>query len=140
MKLASYSYNGREAFGLVVGRGIVDLHRLYSGRYGNLREFLSSPEFPRAASFAAAPPDMTIDEVEFLPIVADPDKIFGVGANYLDEAGEPPAGSAPALFIRYPYTQVGHGVPLRKPALSDAYDYEGELAVIIGRDGRDIPP
>lgn len=138
MKLASYSRNGHKAFGLVTGRGIVDLHRLYSGRYPDLRAFLSSPEFPKAGCFASAPVDAAFDDIEFLPVIENPDKIIGIGANYPDEAGRVAADAPAALFVRFPYTQVGHLAPLCKPARSDAFDYEGELAVVIGRAGHRI--
>ena len=77
--------------------------------------------------------------LQWLPPVPNPRKILCVGLNYgrhVLEAGRLPAH--PSLFIRYADSFVGHGQDMWKPRASDRYDYEGELAVVIGRAGRHI--
>ncbi|MCH5740344.1 fumarylacetoacetate hydrolase family protein, partial [Salmonella enterica] len=69
-----------------------------------------------------------------------PRKILCVGLNYgrhVAEAGRE-LPRHPSLFARYPDSFVGHGAPVWKPRASDRFDYEGELAVVIGRAGRHI--
>lgn len=80
-------------------------------------------------------------EAEFLPPVPNPGKIVCVGLNYEEhriEANRPKAAH-PTIFIRWPDTQVGHRQPLLHPGVSQRFDYEAELALVIGRPGRFIP-
>jgi 2-keto-4-pentenoate hydratase/2-oxohepta-3-ene-1,7-dioic acid hydratase in catechol pathway len=78
---------------------------------------------------------VTVAEVEFLPPIVKPEKIICVGLNYKDHTAESPAAapSYPSLFARFPSSQVGHGVPVVAPSNSQQFDFEGELAVIIGK-------
>jgi 2-keto-4-pentenoate hydratase/2-oxohepta-3-ene-1,7-dioic acid hydratase in catechol pathway len=74
-------------------------------------------------------------------VIPDPDKIICIGLNYRDHVAETGRSitEKPALFARFAGSQVGHLQPLVKPAVSDEFDYEGELAVVIGKRGRHIP-
>lgn len=83
---------------------------------------------------------LALDRVTLRPVVPHPGKILCIGLNYeahRQETGRAPAGH-PAVFTRWADTLVAHGAPLLKPAESEEFDYEGELAVIIGRAGRRI--
>jgi 2-keto-4-pentenoate hydratase/2-oxohepta-3-ene-1,7-dioic acid hydratase in catechol pathway len=80
------------------------------------------------------------EEIHFLPVVPDPGKILCVGLNYdshRKEAGREQADH-PAIFIRYADTLIAHGDPIIRPAISSKLDYEGELALVIGKAGRYI--
>jgi 2-keto-4-pentenoate hydratase/2-oxohepta-3-ene-1,7-dioic acid hydratase in catechol pathway len=80
-------------------------------------------------------------EIEYLPPIMNPDKIICVGLNYrahVEETGRT-VTEKPTLFARFAGSQVGHLRPLVKPKVSDEFDYEGELAVVIGDGGRHIP-
>lgn len=79
-------------------------------------------------------------DVTLLPVIPDPGKIICVGLNYATHVAETGREQKdyPAIFTRWPDTLVADGQPLRKPAASDRYDYEGELAVIIGLAGYQI--
>ena len=87
-------------------------------------------------------PDLPLEGLEFAPVIPDPDKIICVGLNYRDHVAETGRTETPhpALFGRFAGSQVGHLQPLVKPKVSDRFDYEGELAVVIGQGGRHIPP
>jgi 2-keto-4-pentenoate hydratase/2-oxohepta-3-ene-1,7-dioic acid hydratase in catechol pathway len=81
----------------------------------------------------------------FLPPIINPAHFYCVGVNYADhlkevqEAGVPrPRPKQPSLFIRFPETLVGHRRSMVIPKVSDQFDYEAELAVIIGTGGRYI--
>ncbi len=142
MKFASFTTSGRDSFGLVTDRGIVDLGpRLEAKGIHTLREALTAGMLAAAAESAMDEPvDALVSDVTFLPVIPDPSKIICVGLNYEShrlETGKPKADH-PTLFVRYANTQVGHRQPLIKPMESDRFDYEGELAVIIGRQGRRI--
>ncbi len=138
MKLLSFRLNGRDTFGAVVDRGVVDL----GARTGvaSLRLALANGTDLRSA-IKAAPSDATLDQITFLPAIPDPGKILCVGLNY--EAHRLETGrdklKYPVLFTRFADTQVGHRQALLKPRESEKFDFEGELAVIIGKGGRRIP-
>ena len=136
MKLMSFEQRGRQAWGVVRGEEVVDL----SGVWPDLRTALEdgAGRIAREADRAGMP--CTPLAVQWLPPVPNPRKILCVGLNYgrhvLEAGRELPAH--PSLFIRYADSFVGHGQDMWKPRASDRYDYEGELAVVIGRAGRHI--
>jgi len=77
----------------------------------------------------------------FLPVVLDTRQVLAVGLNYMDhclEQGRTPPG-APMLFAKLPSCLIGHREPIVKWPLTGELDFEGELAVIIGKGGRGIP-
>ena len=82
-----------------------------------------------------------LDDVQLLPPLFGSRRVFAVGYNYRDHAAEltTPVPEWPNLFIRHPQSLVGHDAQVIKPAAYASYDYEGELAVVIGTGGRDIP-
>lgn len=140
MKIASFiDPAGRTSYGIVAGDGVIDLGRRLSGA-PSLKALLTTGAVTQAAAHAGATPDYQLAEIRFLPVIPDPEKIICVGLNYRDHVAETgrTVTEKPALFCRYPASQVGHLQPLVKPPESDEYDYEGEVAVIIGKSGRRI--
>lgn len=144
MKFSSFHANGRSSLGLVTPDGLVDL----GSRMGvpTLKALIESGRLNEAAAFAGEAADYTLADVEFLPVITDPAHIWCLAINYQDHIDEikeigiqRDVPKFPAVFMRYPDTMVGHGQPLLKSAASDDFDYEAELAVIIGKGGRDIP-
>ncbi|MFT4174469.1 MAG: fumarylacetoacetate hydrolase family protein [Rhodocyclaceae bacterium] len=141
MKLASYvvRQERRESFGIVTSTGLIDVGRRLAGRFGGIKDVLAAGALAELRAFAAEQDDLGVDEVAFLPVIARPGKIFCVGMNYQDKRVEFNAtDSAPTLFVRFPDSQTGHGCPVLKPALTQEFDYEGELAVVIGEGGARI--
>lgn len=142
MKLISFRYQGRPTFGVVIdNNGVVDLMpRLARQNVVTLREALMADAI-KPALWRGVIPDAYLNEVMLLPPIPDPDKIVCVGLNY--EAHRIETGrdkmKYPVLFTRWADTQVAHGQPLVKPLESDKFDFEGELAVVIGKGGRRIP-
>ena len=139
MKLCSYRAGDETGYGIVADDGIVDLRRRFSDS-PSLRCFLEKHDPQAAHAFAGDAPDFVPDAVTFDPVIPDPDKIICVGLNYRDHVAETgrTVTEHPVLFARFSGSQVGHGEPLAKPLESDQFDYEGELAVIIGKEGRRI--
>ncbi|MEY3004289.1 MAG: hypothetical protein RLZZ491_1465 [Pseudomonadota bacterium] len=138
MKLCSFSKDGRASYGLVTEAGIVDLGKRLPE--STLRDFLAAGDMGRAAGLASEPVDYVFDEVDHAPVIPNPDKIICVGLNYhshVQETGRTETKN-PVLFARYAGSQIGHDAALIKPLESDEFDYEGELAVIIGKEGRRI--
>ncbi|AWK74343.1 hypothetical protein CBI38_25085 [Rhodococcus oxybenzonivorans] len=86
-------------------------------------------------------PLIDLDEItRWLPPVTDPRRILCVGFNYHNHAvemdKEPPL--YPTFFVRFPSSLVGHGEPIERSPMSDSLDWEGEIAIVIGRGGRNI--
>ena len=145
MKLLSFRAGDDASFGAVVGGGVVDLGRRFGGAYADLRAFVASGDLARAsAACAGAPADYALADVTFLPPIAQPEKIFCIGVNYMNrneeyrDASEAP--KFPSIFMRTPASLVGHRQPIVRPPESPELDYEGEIAIVIGRAGRRIAP
>jgi len=143
VKIATYLTQGDLSYGVVSGDGVVDLkRRMGASRFPTLKSVLAAGALDEARRAAEGQrPDHAVAAVALRPPVTDPDKIFCVGLNYhahREETGRKPTDH-PAIFARYALTQVGSGEALVKPRNSDAFDFEGELAVVIGRRGRHVP-
>ncbi|WP_020203075.1 MULTISPECIES: fumarylacetoacetate hydrolase family protein [Cupriavidus] len=141
MRLISFTHGGREAFGVVVGDRIVDLapHRDAVG--ASLREALARGALPRIAAIAAdSQPSLAVADVEFLPVIPDPAKILCVGINYASHVRETGREMPryPMFFTRFADSQVAHGKPIVRPRASEKLDFEGELAVVIGKTARHV--
>ncbi|TAL04229.1 MAG: FAA hydrolase family protein [Rhodospirillaceae bacterium] len=138
MKFVSYEYNHGPSFGAVIDKDIVDL----SDAGPSLRAVLASgPLSNLRAVVASRKPSVALDHVVLHQVVPDAARIICVGRNYADHAAEfggvPPTD--PNLFIRTTKSLVGHEQSVVCPRASVQYDFEGELAVVIGRGGRHIP-
>ncbi len=142
MKLATFELAGRSAYGIIQGDRAFDLSDRFAGRAPDLRGLLAAGAVAEAADALAAGalPDAPLAEARLLPPIPNPPKILCVGLNYdahRRETGRPELDH-PTLFVRFADTLVGHGGSLTVPRVSECLDYEGELAVIIGRGGRHI--
>ncbi|EMD9177069.1 fumarylacetoacetate hydrolase family protein, partial [Cronobacter turicensis] len=139
MKLASYLHQGRRSYGIVTDKGVVDLGSRLGAHYADLKTLLAQDALDKARGYADAPADMALSDVMFLPVIEQPEKILCVGMNYAEKRKEfDQHNPAPTLFVRFPDSQTGHNAPVLKPRHSSEFDYEGELAVIIGRGGENI--
>jgi 2-keto-4-pentenoate hydratase/2-oxohepta-3-ene-1,7-dioic acid hydratase in catechol pathway len=141
MKLVSFTRDGVEGWGAVVGDAIVDMSRRFDGKYPRLRLALAKPTLDLIArECAGAKPDFDLASVTLLPPVPDPDKIICIGLNYRAHVSEGGGKTAefPSLFTRFADTLVGHGGAIIRPLVSSELDYECELALVIGKPGRHI--
>ncbi len=140
MKFISYRDSNGDSFGVVDDDGgVVDVGR--KGPYPSLRAALAADGLAELAALAAgAAPDTTMDEVTLLPVIPDPDKIICAGLNYKDHVEEFTRDMPEnvTLFARLTNTLVAHGDDIVRPRVSDAFDFEGELTLIIGKGGRHI--
>ena len=141
MRISSYIADGRVSFGLAVDGGIVDCGQHFPD-CADLWDYLQRHEIDQLARFATQAPDLRPDAVRPLPLFPNPAaRFFCIGINYrphvLEMGREVPAH--PVIFVRFASSLVGHGEPLRRPRESEQFDFEGELAVVVGRPGRRIP-
>jgi 2-keto-4-pentenoate hydratase/2-oxohepta-3-ene-1,7-dioic acid hydratase in catechol pathway len=139
MKLTSYIADGAEAYGVVTGDGVITM----SGRFGRtLRDALAADVLPKIKEAAAgAKTDRKLSDITFLPVIPNPERIACAGINYRSHASETgrEIPKQPSMFLRLADTLVGHEGEMIRPTVSTQFDFEGELAVIIGRGGRHIP-
>ena len=143
MKFLSFVSNGTASFGAVTGGGVVDL----GARHPELPDLRGAIRRGRlealAQEAASASADAGLDDVAYLPTIPNPEKIICIGVNYANRNEEYRDGTAapkfPSVFMRSRESFVGHGQPLMDPPESSQLDYEGEIAIVIGREGRRIP-
>ncbi|MBR0751573.1 fumarylacetoacetate hydrolase family protein [Bradyrhizobium jicamae] len=138
MKLLSFSEGGRESWGAVVDEAVVDLGRALP-QYPALADFVGSLDFDRRDDIAAETAGLKLSDINFLPVIPRPEKIVCVLRNYRDgmsTSGE--AAEFPPIFLRVWRSQVGHNEAVIRPKVSHQLDWEGELAVVIGKAGRYI--
>ena len=141
MKLASYVRENVTGYGAILGEGIVDLSRRIGATYPDLKSLLAPAGLAEARkAIEGQKPDFTLAQVRLLPPVINPGKILCIGLNYEGHLRETKREKTedPAVFVRFPDSHVGHGTPMLRPRESVKYDYEGEIAVVIGRPGRRI--
>jgi 2-keto-4-pentenoate hydratase/2-oxohepta-3-ene-1,7-dioic acid hydratase in catechol pathway len=142
MHLATFSVNGRTSYGAVTGNGIVDLGRKLA-KYPSLLDVIRVGALDEARAAASGTADHALKDVTLLPPVPGAEKIICVGINYADRNAEyadnRQQGKYPNLFVRFPGSFVGSGGALVRPNASEKLDYEGEIVLVIGREGRHIP-
>lgn len=150
MKLITFVHEGRTRLGALVATGgierVVDLNRLQPQLPADMLALLEAgPEALDLAreTAAAATPDqaLSLAEVTLKAPIPRPPKIICIGQNYLAHAHESNASAPPfpIIFAKYANSVIAHGEPIRIPPAVTKPDYEGELAVVIGRRGRNIP-
>ena len=141
MKLLTFNTNGKKTYGAVKDGGVVDIGARLGSRYPDIKAVLAANALPEIPSLlASVSPDYDAADIQFLPVIENPAKILCIGLNYeshREETGRD-RSAYPVVFTRFADTQVGHRQPLGVPRVSTRLDYEGELAVVIGRSGRAI--
>ncbi|HYK81495.1 MAG TPA: fumarylacetoacetate hydrolase family protein [Micropepsaceae bacterium] len=144
-RLTSFKIHGRASFGAVIETGLIDLGGRLGGRYPSLLALIRAGEtgLKDARAGLTAWADYRLSEVEFLPPVLAPEKIICVGINYPERNAEYKDGREqpkyPNLFVRFPGSLVGHQQALIRPKVSEKFDYEGEIVLVIGHEGRNVP-
>jgi 2-keto-4-pentenoate hydratase/2-oxohepta-3-ene-1,7-dioic acid hydratase in catechol pathway len=141
MKLLSFKFNDDASFGAVVAGGVLDLKKASGGKYADLKAVIAADALAEMEKLAdGAKPDYALDEIDFLPVIPNPEKIFCIGINYGTHMMETSkvVPEAPMVFARYANSQIGHRQPFLAPPESTRVDWEGEIAVIIGKRGRRI--
>lgn len=131
------------SFGYVVqtqdgAEGVVDVGM--RSEYATLREAIAAQALERLVAQCGDQADVALDGLNFAPTITDPKKILCVGLNYKAHQEETGRGGegVPTVFVRFAAAQMGHGEPMVRPRESASLDFEGEIAMIIGRGGRRI--
>ena len=142
MRLVSFRHAGAAKFGSVVDGGIVDLSARLSSRWPSLRAAIAAKALDQLAVAAkGAGADLKFEDVELDPVIPDPEKILCIGLNYASHVGEVgrQQPTVPSVFSRLHNTLVPHGGNIVRPRASIEFDFEGELAIVIGERCRHVP-
>lgn len=145
MKLISYLRDGRETWGAVVQGQVMDLASVTG--LPTLADFVGSDLYGlRDELLKLARPVAAFDRVDLLCPITRPEKMVCAVRNYMDHHQEALAAglqrelsAEPPIFLRVWRANTPHNGPIVRPRVSETLDWEGELAVIIGKGGRDIP-
>ncbi len=143
MKFLSFSTYGGGRYGVLKEDGIVDLSARHGSRWPTLREVVEAGALAQLAEDAAVlAADVPLSAITYEIPIPSPEKIICVGVNFPDRNEEYKDGQAapfnPSLFVRFPRSFTGHDRPLMRPPESLQLDYEGEIAIVIGKGGRRI--
>jgi 2-keto-4-pentenoate hydratase/2-oxohepta-3-ene-1,7-dioic acid hydratase in catechol pathway len=141
MRLVSFRHANAPRIGAMVDGGIVDLSAR-APRWTSLREAIAAKALGELAGLAkGVAADFRLDDVELQPVIPDPGKILCVGLNYKSHAGEMgrELPTSPSVFSRFSDTLVPPDGRMVRPRASLAFDFEGELAVVIGQRCRHVP-
>jgi 2-keto-4-pentenoate hydratase/2-oxohepta-3-ene-1,7-dioic acid hydratase in catechol pathway len=142
--LIEFSVGGGSCrLGRVDGHDVVDLTARLASPPRGLDELLRMPGWHEAVSGLPDRADWSLDDVTFEPLLGHTGRVFATGLNYPKRypvgSTAPPPPEFPPWFTRAPGTLVGHEMPVVAPAVSESFDYEAELAAVIGRPGRHVP-
>ena len=139
MRWLSFEAAGQESFGYLTadGTGVVDVGR--RTEFPHLKAAIAGGLIEQGASQGDGA-DLALADIRYLPTITNPDKILCVGLNYKAHQEETGRGGEgiPTIFVRFAAAQMGHEAPMVRPLESATLDYEGEIAMIIGRAGRRI--
>ena len=140
MKFVSFLQNNQAKFGISDGKNITDLTGKINGS-NTLKELISDKAIQKAKEYAEKNPgNISIEKIEYLPVIPNPGKIICVGLNYSEHVKETgrTVEQNPVIFLRVPESQTAHKQPIQRPKVSTSLDYECEMAVIMGEGGKHI--
>ncbi|MGI9598558.1 MAG: fumarylacetoacetate hydrolase family protein [Acidimicrobiales bacterium] len=143
MRLLEFSTTDRRSHvGLIVDGGVVDLTARHPERAGSFARLLSDPDWRQLLDRSAAA-DVGLDAIDYEPLLANTGRVFAAGLNYEKKypvgTEQPKKPKFPPWFSKAPGTLVGHEQPVMAPAVSESFDYEAELAAVLGGGGRHVP-
>jgi 2-keto-4-pentenoate hydratase/2-oxohepta-3-ene-1,7-dioic acid hydratase in catechol pathway len=141
MKLISFLNQGIASYGVVQGDDVLDLTPILGAQAPDLKTFIAKALFASATqALQTNKPNLKLSQLQLLPVIPNPDKIFCVGLNYGEHVKETgrEVTETPVIFLRLADSQVAHGQDILRPPESHRLDYEAEIAIIIGKGGRRI--
>ena len=141
MRVISFEHRGKPSFGLLSEGGVIDAGGRVGDEFPDLRAVLRAGALERLRELASTEADIAEADITYLPVIPNASKILCVGINYLSHIKETgrDVPEYPVLFTRFADSVVGHNCPMIRPKVSTDFDYEGELAVIIGERAWHVP-
>ena len=141
MKLISFLNQNTPSYGAVIGDAVLDLLPILGSQAPDLKTLIAKDLVGAAAAAAKSnPPTLKLADLTLLPVIPNPGKIFCIGLNYGEHVRETgrEVTETPVIFLRVADSQVAHGQDIVRPPESHRLDYEGEIAIVIGKGGRRI--
>ena len=142
MKFVSFLQKGQAKFGISDDKNITDLTGKVSGA-NTLKALIENKGILEAKKYANENPgNISLDDIQYLPLIPNPGKIICVGLNYSEHVKETnrTVEENPVIFHRFPESQTAHLQSIQRPVVSQSLDFEGEMAVIMGEGGKHIKP
>lgn len=142
MKLASFLLDGRATYGCVQDDQYLIPAASFLDRYSDLAAVIRNDALVEVQQSATSQGTrVAVSATKPLPVIPNPGKVVCVGLNYKSHVAETkrPDSKYPSLFLRFADTLVANGDAVLRPSFSDCFDWEGELAFVIGKGGRNIP-
>jgi 2-keto-4-pentenoate hydratase/2-oxohepta-3-ene-1,7-dioic acid hydratase in catechol pathway len=140
MKLASFQIGTSKTWGVIEGDEALDIGAVLGARYPDLKSVIAADALAVVRDAAGKAKRIPTADITWLPVIPNPDKILCIGLNY--EMHRKETGRAevdnPTVFGRFANSQTGHLTNIIRPKVSTHLDFEGELAIIIGKPGRHI--
>lgn len=139
MQLISFIHDGEPAYGLAEGDRVRAASAAFREQFVDLRAVIAAGVERQLADDVGGAV-YSASELRFVPVIPNPDKILCVGVNYrphIQEMGRQ-VPDHPVVFVRFPASLVGHNEPILRPRASEQFDFEGELAIVIGRRARHV--
>lgn len=140
MKFASLEIEEKSTWGVIEDEFAIDVGSVLGSRFPDLKSFIARNGYSESKAAIMSAPRYSFSSVHWLPVVPNPEKIFCIGLNYEMHRKETGRSEVvhPTIFTRFPNSQTGHMTNIIRPHVSTELDFEGELAVIIGKRGRYI--
>ena len=143
MKLVNFLYKGEKNIGALLDDGVCSFKSISDKYSMSMLEFIEQMDdlSPKVSKFINSNPEVIpLSEIEFLPVIERPGKVLAVGLNYQDHAKETGMDlpKVPMIFTKQSTSVLGHQGEIHKPKVSDAVDYEGEMAFVIGKKCRHV--
>ena len=143
MKLVNFLYKGEKNIGALLDDGVCSFKSILDKYSMSMMEFIEQIDdlSPKVSKFINSNPEVIpLSEIEFLPVIERPGKVLAVGLNYKDHAKETGMDlpKVPMIFTKQSTSVLGHQGEIHKPKVSDAVDYEGEMAFVIGKKCRHV--
>jgi 2-keto-4-pentenoate hydratase/2-oxohepta-3-ene-1,7-dioic acid hydratase in catechol pathway len=141
MKLSSFQHHGRAGYGVVQGDHSLQPPADFLARFPDLASVLRAGALPQLEQAVRSHGlRVPVANTRALPVLPNPGKIICVGLNYKSHVAETKRDDSkyPSLFVRFTDTLAAHGDTIGKPSFSDRFDWEGELAVVIGKAARNV--
>ena len=138
MKFATFRIAGRTTWGIVDVDAVVDVGHVLYDRLPDLKAAIAADALSDLDAHIAGAHRYPFRAIEWMPVIPVPDKILCIGLNYETHRNETGRSEVenPTVFARYANSQIGHDAFIIRPRVSQDLDFEGELAVIIGKPGR----
>ena len=143
MKLVNFLYKGEKNIGALLDDGVCSFKSISDKYSMSMLEFIEQMDelSPKVSKFINSNPEVIpLSKIEFLPVIERPGKVLAVGLNYKDHAKETGMDlpEVPMIFTKQSTSVLGHQGEIHKPKVSDAVDYEGEMAFVIGKKCRHV--